>query len=198
VSGDDYEFWNIVDNKPVQEDSTAWALGRLNSGLQDMASIGWKPIAWETPHYEASPLSSRAAPQLFSKTYQRVVYFTSDHPDLFAATNKDFAVGQIFPYPVQSDYYGQYVIPESLGNIEYDIHTIDPTSNFNYTPDDIILNAKYSKTIRDGTASFFFHPFWLEPELGVPGMADFQRTIDGITALGFTWIAPSKLRGPAP
>jgi hypothetical protein len=28
VSGDDYEFWNIVDNAPVPEDSTAWALGR--------------------------------------------------------------------------------------------------------------------------------------------------------------------------
>jgi uncharacterized protein YdaL len=90
------------------------------------------------------------------------------------------------------------VIPESLGNIEYDIHTIDPTSNFNYTADDIILNAKYVKTIRDGAASFFFHPFWLEPELGVPGMADFQKTVNGITALGFTWVAPSKLRGPAP
>ncbi|MEJ8839655.1 DUF2334 domain-containing protein [Ramlibacter sp. AN1133] len=198
VSGDDFEFWNIVDNKPVQEDSVAWALGRLNSGLQDMAAIGWKPIAWETPHYEASPLSSRAAPQVFPRTYQRVVYFTSDHPDLFAAQNKDFAVGQIFPYPIASDHYGQYVIPESLGNIEYDIRTIDPTSNFNYTADDIILNAKYVKTIRDGAASFFFHPFWLEPELGVPGMADFQKTIDGITALGFTWIAPSRLRGPAP
>ncbi|GAB3650499.1 polysaccharide deacetylase family protein [Ramlibacter alkalitolerans] len=198
VSGDDFEFWNIVDNKPVQEDSTAWVLGRLNNGLSDMGAVGWKPIAWEAPHYEQSPLASRAAPQLFPKTYQRVVYFTSDRPDLFAAQNRDFAVGQIFPYAVGTDHYGQYVIPESLGNIEYDIHTIDPTSNFNYTADDIILNAKYVKTIRDGAASFFFHPFWLEPELGVPGLADFQKTITGITALGFTWVAPSQLRGPAP
>jgi hypothetical protein len=28
----------------------------------------------------------------------------------------------------------------------------------------------------------------------VPGMADFQKTVDGITALGFSWVAPSKLR----
>jgi uncharacterized protein YdaL len=198
VSGDDYEFWNIVDNKPVAEDSIEWALGRMNNGLTDMNAIGWRPIAWEAPHYHTSPLAARAAPQLFSKTYQRVVYFTSDKPDLFAAQNKDFAVGQFFPYPIRKDHYGQYVIPENLGNIEYDIRTIDPTSNFNYTADDLILNAKYAKTIRDGVASFFFHPFWLEPELGVPGMADFQKTLDGITALGFTWIAPSRLRAPAP
>ena len=198
VSGDDYEFWNIVDNKPVVEDSLDWAYGRMNNGLREMKAIGWSPIAWEAPHYHTSPLAARAAPQLFPRTYQRVVYFTADKPDLFAAQNRDFSVGQFFPYAIGKDHYGQYVIPENLGNIEYDIRTIDPTSNFNYTADDLILNARYAKTIRDGVASFFFHPFWLEPEIGVPGMADFQKTVDGITALGFTWTAPSKLRGPAP
>jgi uncharacterized protein YdaL len=194
VSGDDYEFWNIVDNTPFPEDSVSWALGRLNNGLQDMRALGYNPMAWEAPHYETSAIAARTAPQLFAKTYQRVVYFTADKPDFFASVAKDYGVGQFYPYPVHSDYYGQYVLPENLGNIEYDISTIDPTSNYNYTPDDIILNAKYAKTIRDGVASFFFHPFWLEPELGVPGMADFQKTVDGITALGFTWVAPSKLR----
>ena len=57
-----------------------------------------------------------------------------------------------------------------------------------------ILNAKYAKTVRDGVASFFFHPFWLEPELGTPGFEDFKKTVEGISALGFTWIAPSKIR----
>ena len=84
------------------------------------------------------------------------------------------------------------MLPESLGNIEYDIRTIDPTSNYNYTWQTIVGNAEYALTVRDGYASFFFHPFWLEPELGVPGFADFQQLIDGITALGYTWIPPSK------
>jgi len=47
--------------------------------------------------------------------------------------------------------------------------------------------------VRDGFASFFFHPFWLEADLGTPGFADFQKTIDGISALGFTWMAPSQV-----
>jgi uncharacterized protein YdaL len=194
VSGDDYEFWNIVDNKPVPEDSPSWVLGRLNQGLSDMRAWGFNPVAWEAPHYHTSAITARTAPQLFTTTYQRVVYYTADKPNFYASTAKDFSVGQFYPYVVRRDYYGQYVLPENLGNIEYDIRTVDPTSNYNYTADDLLLNAKYAKTIRDGFASFFFHPFWLEPNLGTPGFEDFKKTVEGITALGFTWVAPSTLR----
>ena len=194
VSGDDYEFWDIVENTPVAEDSAAWAAGRMNNGLTDLKALGYNPMAWEAPHYHTSAITARTAPQMFSKTYQRVVYFTADKPNYYASVARDYGVGQFYPYQIYKDYYGQKVLPENLGNIEYDISTIDPTSNYNYTADDIILNAKYAHTIRDGVASFFFHPFWLEPELGVPGMADFKKTIEGITALGYTWVAPSKLR----
>ena len=192
VSGDDYEFWNIVANSPVAEDSTSWVLGRLNAGVADLVNNGYSPVAWEAPHYHGSALSSKAASTVFKTTYQRVVYFTADNPTYNAAVSKDFGVGQIFPYVIKKDYYGQRVIPESLGNIEYDIRAIDPTSNYNYSWQDIVTNAQYALTVRDGYASFFFHPFWLEPEVGTPGFADFQKLIDGITQLGFTWIAPSQ------
>ena len=192
VSGDDYEFWNIVTNAPVAEDSTAWALGRLNAGKNELMSNGYNPVAWETPHYQASALASKAMPLVFPTTYQRVVYYTADTPNFNAATNKDFGVGQIFPYVIKKDHYGQRIIPESLGNIEYNISAIDPTSNYNYTWQDIVTNAEYGKVVRDGYASFFFHPFWLEPAVGVPGFADFKKLIDGITNLGYTWVAPSK------
>jgi uncharacterized protein YdaL len=121
------------------------------------------------------------------------VYYTADKPNFTASVEKDFAVGQIFPYPIQTDYYGQKVLPESLGNIEYDIHLIDPTSSFNYTWQDILTNAQYVKTVRDGYASFFFHPFWLEPQVGTPGLADFKSLVSGISNLGFTWTVPSQL-----
>lgn len=193
VSGDDYEFWDIVNNKPVPEDSTTWALGRYQAGLQQLSLNGYRATAWETPHYQGSALASKASTQVFPKTYQRVVYYTADTPNLTASVEKDFAVGQIFPYPIQTDYYGQKVLPESLGNIEYDIHLIDPTSSFNYTWQDILTNAQYVKTVRDGYASFFFHPFWLEPEVGTPGLADFKSLVSGISNLGFTWTVPSQM-----
>ena len=186
VSGDDYEFWNIVANSPVAEDSAAWALGRLNAGKAELASNGYTPVAWETPHYHGSALTSKVTPQAFSTTYQRVVYFTADKPNFYAATARDFGVGQIFPYVIKKDHYGQRIIPENLGNIEYEV-----ADNF-YTWQDIVKNAEYAKTVRDGYASFFFHPFWLEPAFGFPGFVDFQNTINGITSLGYTWVAASK------
>jgi uncharacterized protein YdaL len=169
-------------------------LGRLNTGLADMKALGLNPIAWEAPHYHTSPITARTAPQLFTTTYQRAVYFTSDKPNLLGGTTKDFSVGQYYPFVVKKDYYGQYILPENLGNIEYDISAMDPTSNYNYTSIDIVTNAQYAKAVRDGFASFFFHPFWLEPNLGVPGFEDFKKTIEGISALGYTWVAPSTLR----
>ncbi len=193
VSGDDYEFWNIVANTPVAEDSTSWALGRLNAGLQELTSNGYHPVAWETPHYQASAVSSKAFPLAFNTTYQRVVYYTADQPSFNSGVNKDFAVGQIFPYVIKKDYYGQRVLPENLGNIEYDISAIDPTSNLVYTWQDIYTNAQYALTVRDGYASFFFHPFWLEPDVGTPGLADFKKLITGISGLGYTWTVPSKI-----
>ncbi len=193
VSGDDYEFWNIVDNTPVAEDSFDYAANRMKQGLADLRSNGYNPVAWEAPHYHASALASKAASTVFPTTYQRVVYFTSDKPNFKITIGKDFAVGQIFPYVIQKDHYGQRVLPESLGNIEYDIRAIDPTSFYNYTWQDMVTNAEYAKTVRGGFASFFFHPFWLEPTLNTPGFADFQKLVEGITALGFQWVAPSSV-----
>ncbi len=194
VSGDDYEFWNMTTNSPVAEDSTEWALGRYNAGLADLENSGYgTPVAWETPHYQGSALSSRATTQVFNATYQRVVYYTADTPDFNAAVSKDFTLGQVFPYVIKKDYYGQRILPENIGNIEYDISDIDPSSNFTYTWQDLQLNAKYALTVRDGFASFFFHPFWLEPDLGTPGLQDFKSLVDGITNLGYVWTSPSAV-----
>ena len=193
VSGHDYEFWNIAANTPVAEDSSAWALGRLNAGLAELTSNGYTPVAWETPHYHASALASRAMAQVFDTTYQRVVYFTADKPSFAAAPNKDFAMGQIFPYVIKKDYYGQRILPESLGNVQYDMGILDSTSSTMNTWQDIVTNADYGKTVRDGFASFFFHPFLLEPAAHAPGYEDFQHMINGITALGYTWVAPRQI-----
>lgn len=186
VSAEDYEFWDAVNNRPVAEDSMAWALGRYQAGLQQLSSNGYIATAWETPHYQASALAYKAAAQTFRRTYQRVVYYTADKPAFNAPVERDFAMGQIFPYVIKTDYYGQMVLPENLGNIQYAIGG----GGISYTSQDILTNARYVMAVRDGIASFFFHPFLLDPGLGVPAMADFQKTVDGITNMGFTWTVP--------
>ena len=188
VSANDYEFWFATQNRPVNEDSTQWAAGRLSAGLLELQFNGYFPFAWEAPHYQSSPLAIKAVPTYFKNTYQRVVYYTSDNPQTLAATTPghDFSVGQFFPYIIQKDYYGQRVIPENLGNVEYNICSIDPSSCLTYNVTDILTNANYALVVRDGFASFFFHPFWLEPGLVATGFPDFQQIITGITALGYT------------
>jgi uncharacterized protein YdaL len=196
VSANDYEFWFATQNRPVNEDSTQWAAGRLSAGLLELQFNGYFPFAWEAPHYQSSPLAIKAVPTYFKNTYQRVVYYTSDNPQTLAATTPghDFSVGQFFPYIIQKDYYGQRVIPENLGNVEYNICSIDPSSCLTYNVTDILTNANYALVVRDGFASFFFHPFWLEPGLVATGFPDFQQIITGITALGYTWADASTVQ----
>lgn len=193
VSADDFEFWDATHNRPVEEDSFAWAKGRMQSGLNDLLANGYTPIAWETPHYQGSANANRAAGSTFATTYQRVVYYTADRPDFSAAVARDFSVGQFYPYVIQRDYYGQKVLPENLGNIEYDISHIDPTSNIVYTWQDLYTNAQFALAVRDGAGSFFFHPFWLESSLKLNAFSDFQSLIEGMTALGYKWTAASNL-----
>jgi uncharacterized protein YdaL len=197
ISGDDYEFWNIVNNLPVVEDSEEWATNRLRAGLHMLRSNNYNPVAWESPHYQGSAASQRAAAKIFPTTYQRAVYYTADNPNLTAASGRDFAVGQFFPYIINQDYYGQRVLPENLGNIEYydPLHPQFPV----YTAADLNLNADFATVVRDGFASFFFHPFWLEPAVNQPtAMADFQSVITNITRLGFKWTSPTALGAVPP
>jgi uncharacterized protein YdaL len=194
ISGDDYEMWNIVANAPVAEDSTSWVLGRLEAGLDELGNNGYTAVAWEMPHYQGSATAYRAVPRLFPTTYQRVVYYTADKPNFSASVARDMAAGQFFPYPIQKDYYGQRILPENLGNFEYDLSAFDPTSNFVYTWQDILTNAQYAMTVRDGFGSFFFHPFLLEPEYKLTAMNDLKKLVDAMTKLGYVWVAPSALR----
>ena len=94
----------------------------------------------------------------------------------------------VFPYIINADYYGQRIIPENLGSVQYNICNVDPFSCITYTWQQIVTNAQYGLAVRDGFASFFFHPYWLEPDLGLPAYQDFQSMITGITNLGYTWV----------
>jgi uncharacterized protein YdaL len=145
------------------------------------------------PHYKASPNASRAAAKVFPNTYQRVTYFTSQDGSNLVPNGNDFSFGQFFPYVIYKDFYGQKVIPENIGNIEYDISACDSTSSVTYTADDLITNAAISRSvIRDGFASFFFHPFWLDDfsQCGIAkgtGLSDFKRVIHEMGQQGYVW-----------
>jgi len=164
VSTDDYEFWDDVADKPVRGDSVEYASRRLEKGVKELYSNGIYPFAWETPHYFASRNAYLAIRKYFSLTYDRrgvMDYLGSD---------------QFFPYMVK-DMYGQRVLPEDLGYV----HEENPDTA------DVLGAAKLEYQVRDGCASFFFHPF-----LDIKYL---RQIIDSLKNMGYAF-ADIKTFGP--
>jgi uncharacterized protein YdaL len=156
VSTEDYEFWDIAADTPVAGDSVEYASARIDKAIKECFLNGIYPFVWETPHYVASENTFRAIRRYFSVSYGRrntMEYAGSD---------------QFFPYPV-TDIYGEQMIPENLGYI----HGEKPD------PEDILQAAKLNLAVRDGYASFFFHPF-----LKLEYLKD---VINGLKSMGYTF-----------
>jgi uncharacterized protein YdaL len=185
-SGDDFEFWDRVNNKPVAGDSPAFVINRLETGLKILRDSGLRPVAWLTPHYQASPLDYVLFGQLFRWNVGRVIYFPSRvvqapaiSPDMGMDRSgfwpagarmelaRDTAVevaggmlpnGQFFPYEIYRDTYGQRIIPENLGNLQpYLNHQVLKSR----TVEQILASARRNLVLRDTWASFFVHPLMI-------------------------------------
>lgn len=203
VSGDDFEFWDVVNNKALPKDTLRDWRAYFDNAIKELSGAGYTAFAFEAPHYRASPRAYRAAAERYRVAYERAYYYTSDVPvlDPNVSSGRDFAVGQFFPYPIARDWYGRKVIPENLGNIEYNIAEIDPSSNLSYGWEELARNAEVlHAVVRDGTASFFFHPFWLgtfvRPDGSVypiDALGDFRRLLTALATLGFRFADPTSL-----
>jgi len=158
VSSDDYEFWDEMRDSPIAGDSTAHVLRLLRFGLAECFRNGVFPVAFEPPHYGASATDYRAFRQVFSAAYDRPLILPRGD------------TGQSFPYPVV-DRFGRLIIPEDLGYLPRD----------NPDPEIVLANARRMRVVRDGIASFYFHPF-IETEL-------LEKVVDGIRSQGYQFIS---------
>ena len=186
-SGDDFEFFTAhVDEQdyvrldgPVPGDSAQFVLDRVAAATAMFTKERLPvPTIWEFPHYAGSALDYRTIASKFSTVYERRLYFdnnleggTVDHSKL---------AGQFFPYVVK-DIYGQKVLPENIGNIETESYNHHPVT----LPDELIARARRNLVVRDGFASFFYHP-----HLGVDLL---RQTVQGIKGLGYTFVSPTSL-----
>lgn len=189
VSGDDFEFFtshidaanNVVLDGPVPVDSTTWALSRVDAATNEFkASKLPVPTIFEFPHYAGSGTDYRAIGTRFTTRYERSLYFTgalTGGPD---GTDVNKMVGQFFPYVV-NDVYGTKVLPENLGNYEPEMVNNHPPRSAQQMVD----SAKRNLVVRDGFASFFYHPYY--------GIANLKATVEGIKALGYTFVSPTSL-----
>jgi uncharacterized protein YdaL len=187
VTGDDTEFYRVVENAdhtltwvgPVAEDSPTWNRSRIDGSGNDFRRAGLTtPTIFEFPHYTGSATAYREVAKVFGTRYDRTLYFrgvltggTVDHSRM---------VGQLFPYVVR-DVYGTKVLPENVGNVE-------PEDWFQYKarlPGQIIADAQRNLVVRDGFASFYFHPFF--------DINYLKQTVEGIQAAGYTFVSPTSL-----
>jgi uncharacterized protein YdaL len=182
VSANDFEFYKahvdasdrVIYDGPVTEDTTAYINGRVTSAKALFTANGLtQPTIFEFPHYAGSAVDYRAIQTTFGKAYDRRLYF----PGLISGAAIDYTKmsGQFFPYSVR-DVYGTVVVPENIGNIEPVPFNTHPAR----LPADLIASAKRNLVIRDGMASFFYHPYL--------GTTHLKSTVEGLQAAGYTFV----------
>jgi uncharacterized protein YdaL len=187
VSANDFEFYsahidaadNVVYDGPVPGDSAAWATGRMVSGELVFAAAGLgTPKTFEFPHYAASAVDYAAANTLYAQRYDRGLYF----PGVLTGTKPDYTkqFGQFFPYTVR-DVYGTVVVPENIGNVEPEPFNNHPPR----LPADLLASSNRNLVVRDGVASFFYHPYL--------GTSHLQTLVTGIKAQGYTFVSGASL-----
>ena len=164
LSGDEYEFWDELGNKPVGGDSAEFVMRRLRMGFAECFANDIYPVAFEVPHYGASEIDYRTLGQVFSLFYDRPMVVPDD------------TTAQMVPYPVV-DQYGRHIVPETLGYLPED----DPD------PLKVVQYARTMRVVRDGIASFYFHPFLKQKLL--------EQVVQGISALGYHFISLREFDG---
>jgi uncharacterized protein YdaL len=196
VSADDFEFWRetlvtvyttnngvVTTNfttglyQPLAEDSTAWASGRLAASGTEFKQTGLSWVGWVTVHYTASATDYQVFATNFPVTMQRAIYFADDYDP---TNNPTHLGGQLFPYVIDRDIYGQKIMGETCGDYE-------PQEFENFAQHSVtdILNAAHAAlVVRDGWANAFYHGFY--------GVSNLQQIVTGIQALGYTYVPLSS------
>jgi uncharacterized protein YdaL len=186
ASADDFEFYRVTENAdhslnyvgPVADDSAEWAANRLRQASVDFKAAKLAvPAIFEFPHYAGSAIDYAAVARAFNARYERSLYFRGVLTG--APIDHSHFAGEQFPFVVR-DVYGSLVVPENLGAIEPEPWFIFPARS----PLDIVEDARRGLVVRDGFASFFFHPIY--------DLAYLQQAIEGIQAEGYAFVSPRQ------
>jgi uncharacterized protein YdaL len=187
VSGNDFEFFTahvdandrVIYDGPVPGNSATRTAARLTASAVEFTRAGLPvPTVFEFPHYAGSATDYRVVNSMFGTRYDRGLYFSGALTG--AAPDYTKLNGQFFPYPVR-DVYGSAVIPENIGNVEPEAYNNHPVR----LPADLIDSARRNLVVRDGVASFFYHPYL--------GTAYLKQVVEGVQGLGYTFVPASAM-----
>jgi len=177
ISGDDYEFYRVTVGAngmlsllgPVPGDSSSWANARVLEGQNVIKNAGLNPVGWLTPHYLASPADYGVFANLYPFACDRAVFFVED------VAGKTQVLELNSPY-IYRDTYGILRMPETIGYIEPDSSSSQPTGQ----PADLVARAKALLVVRDGWAGCYFH-WYLDPTY-------LDQFIPQIKAMGYQFV----------
>ncbi len=170
VTAVDYEFFNAEDIHPLPNEEPEEIVSRIREGQEEFRKAGLTPLGWETPHYSASPLAYYIFGREWQLTVQRLLLTERAHG--MVAEQQQF-----FPYIIERDIFGQRIMPENLGYIKH-----LPTGGFSI--DEIISNAQANLVVRDGWATFYWHPFYWEEGIKKP----LQEVIYELQRMGYRFV----------
>lgn len=218
VSGPDYELWDILKNRAMPQDSPTFVVKRMEEGLAALEEAGLRAEAWVTPHYAASLLDNFILAQLFPWHIGRTMYapfrahqknslpgklsFTSSgagangkrlrfFEDVTVEAGESQPEGQFYPYEIDSDVYGQAVLPENVGYLRpQDEGATEPR----YLVDDMLRVLERDHALRDAWGSLYVHPYIVDtPDAGGLGEFDgdtreISRLFEETKKLGYRFI----------
>ncbi len=188
VSAEDFEFYtahvdandNVIYDGPIPGDSEGLVTERIALAEEAFLAAGLQvPTIFEFPHYAGSVIDYKVVQERFGTRYDRGLYF----PGNLSQQPIDYSrlAGQFFPYPVK-DIYGSFVIPENIGNIEPQPFNNRPPR----LPADLLAAGQANLVIRDGFASFFYHPYL--------GQDMLLQVVDGLKQQGYTFVTMDSLK----
>jgi hypothetical protein len=145
VSGSD-EFWYAVQNRPVDEDSVMGG-GQNDERLLEFTANGYKIVGQLRRSIRCRPRRLAATAATFPTTFPAGRLLHGDQSTARHRRSQPGLFGRaVLPYIINSDYYGQRIIPENLGSIQYNIG-IDQFSQVTY-----VAAARDQCTVRAGRA----------------------------------------------
>jgi uncharacterized protein YdaL len=185
-SAADFEFFRVhrdptgtlIYDGPVPGDSVQWATDRMNAAISEVRAAGLpRPRIFEFPHYGASVADYQGVQRMFDARYDRPQIFS---PAYRSGPMSPYMFEQFFPYLVH-DAYGTTVIPENLGYVQG-----PPVANAGPgSLQAIVDSARVNLVVRDGVASFYFHPYLGKERLG--------WIIQEMHEMGYQFVAPAQL-----
>lgn len=138
TSGEGFEFWNDMNDQPLNLDMKEWIHSRIGKGILECIQNDIYPLAFELPHYAIS-----------QKGYFHLKNYFSTHVGQLQTSDIAFnTVG--FPYALYNTKRFHKFIPENLGYVN---------PNNPLAINMIFNNFEKLSMVRGFTGGVFFHPY---------------------------------------